>query len=806
MMADQIKKIVVLGAGVMGGGIAAHLAGCGAKVLLLDCLPNQEKDADIGNPLLWRNKFALSAIERIKFSKPSLIYSADDISNIEPGNFEDDLNKLSDADWIIEAVLERVDIKQSLYKKIIPFIKSNAIISSNTSGIAWELLTKDMPLDFCKRFIITHFFNPPRYMKLVEVVSGRYTIPDFTKTILEFCEQNLGKGVIFAKDTPNFIANRIGVMHIMDVMHLILEKEWPIEAVDTVLGTPVGRPKSAIFRTADIVGLDTLLFVADTLAKRCTNDEMIDMARIPSYLMQMIAKNWTGQKAGQGFYKKDKETNQILAINPKTLDYKPSIKFRTPSLGRAKDIRDVKERINTVVWADDHSGEIAWEAISRMLAYSARRVPEISDDIVNVDKAMRWGFNWKLGPFETWDALGVEKICERLSKQGAEIPPIVKELLSSNENSFYKQDNNKRLYFDIISKKCLIEKGRDEILSLDNFRKQNLVIAKNSGASIIYIGDGVYCCEFHTKMNSIDADVISMIDKGIDLAEKDGVGLLIANQDEHFSVGANLLLVLMAAEEKRWSELEDFIKEFQRIAQRIRFSKKPVVSAPFSMTLGGGFEICLASAKKQAAAESYMGLVETGVGLIPAGGGCKNLILQMESILKETNSNERGFWCSPDDMGPFPKVQLAFERIAMATVSASAKDAQKLGLLTPHDSITLDNEKLIYEAKQDVIDLEKTYKTPVVREDITLPGNSGKQALINAINGYMDLGKITEHDAVIGNKLAHVLTGGDIEVAHKTNEQHILDLEREVFVSLCGMEKTRERMKYMLLNGKPLRN
>ena len=811
-MPTQIRKVAVLGAGVMGAGIAAHLAGCSVKTLLLDCVPlggptpgELEKGITPEN-YNFRNKLPLLAIERIRTSKPSLIYSVKDIKNISIGNFEDDLEKIAECDLIIEAVVENPEIKQALYAKIEPFIKPPQIIATNTSGLGWATLTQGRSNNFRKRFVVTHFFNPPRYMKLVEVVTGPDTDPDVLGSIKDFCEQKLGKGMVLAKDTPDFIANRIGVMHVIDVMHLIQEKGWPIEAVDRVLGTATGRPKSGVFRTADLVGLDVLASVAETVFKKCPNDEMHTRFKLPQYLARMIAKNLIGQKAGRGFYKKDKSTGQILSIDPEKLDYRPPIYFKTPSLGQAKDITDPRKRLETVVWAEDQAGEIAWTSISRMLVYAAHRIPEISDDIINVDRAMRWGFGWALGPFETWDALGVKRICEKLTKENKKIPQLVQYLLETGKESFYELNEGKSYYFDLSSKEMKPQSGVEEFIFLNRLYQNNKVVSDNGGAALIDLGDGVFACEFKTKMNAIDADVVGMINEGLDRVEKEGVGLLLANQGENFSVGANLLLILMTAEQEKWDELDNVVKAFQAVNQRMRFSKKPVVAAPFGMTLGGGCEVCLASSRRHAAAETYIGLVEVSVGVIPAGCGCKNLLLQLDDIIRAKRRPIDKIWNSPDDGGPYPKVRWAFENIGLAKVATSAQEAFENGILAPDDKITLDKEKLIHKAKEDLIEMAKDYNPPSKREDISLPGRGGMMAIVSAIKEFRRKGLATEHDAAVGEKLAHVLTGGDMPTSFTANEDYILDLEREAFLSLCGMEKTKERMKHTLMTGKPLRN
>ncbi|MFH1874764.1 MAG: 3-hydroxyacyl-CoA dehydrogenase/enoyl-CoA hydratase family protein [Pseudomonadota bacterium] len=789
-MTYQIKKVGVLGAGIMGSSIAGLLAGCDFEVLLLDCT----------------NELTQAAAKRLQTSKPPLIYSATDLSKIKVGNYDHDIEKLTHCDWIIEAVLEKADLKQKIYQRIEPYLRADTIVSSNTSGLGWHILTKNLSDGFKQRFLITHFFNPPRYLKLVEIVAGPKTETKSIKAITELCENRLGKGVVLAKDTPNFVANRIGVTHVMDVMHLTLENKWPIEAVDKVLGPATGRPKSAIFRTADLVGLDTLTYVAENILKGCPDDEMLRRLRIPNYLLQMIAKNLLGQKTGSGFYKKDPKTKEILSMDLETLTYRAQEKFSAPSLKQAKDILDPQERIKQVVLADDEAGKIAWTTISRMLTYAANRLPEIADNIYTIDRAMRWGFNWSLGPFETWDALGVKKVCAKLEKQGTEIPELAQKILLANKDSFYTFQASKRLFFDLQTQNYLPEPDQEKITILKNLGSSEKIVAQNSSASLYDLEDGIFCCAFHAKMNAIDGDIITMINQALDLTEKQGQGLIIANQEENFSVGANLLLILMLAEQNNWEELEKVVRGFQATTQRIRFSEKPVVVVPFGLTLGGGYEICVAAPKRQAAMETYLGLVETGAGLIPAGGGCKNLLLQMEKLLRETHLPKDQLWSSPVDGGPFPKVWLAFEKIAMAKVTSSAKEAKQWGMLNQDDGLSLDQDKLIFQAKQTLLELIPNYQPPKPREDICLPGKGGKMALINFMRDFKSRDMITDHDLVVGRKLAHILTGGDQPTMHKTTENHLLDLECEAFLGLCGLEKTKERMKHLLLTGKPLRN
>ncbi|MBI2974380.1 MAG: enoyl-CoA hydratase/isomerase family protein [Deltaproteobacteria bacterium] len=568
------------------------------------------------------------------------------------------------------------------------------------------------------------------------------------KEIADFLEEGLGKGVVYAKDTPNFIANRIGVHAVVTAFHKTAENNWPIEVVDQVMGVPCARPKSAIFRTADIVGIDTLALVAKNSG-----------IKLPAFVEEMVKRGWIGDKAGQGFYKRVRpevgsQKSEILVLDPKTMEYRPQQKIKTPSLGKAREISDPAERLRTVVLADDEAGKIAQPLVNESIAYAAEVADEIAHNIDEIDKAMRWGFNWELGPFEQRKAL----------------------------------DNTLPLIPS--------HQGRGE----------KKIVKTNSGADLTDLGDGVFACEFHTKMNAIDGDVIAMLNQAIDLVEKEGAGLVIGNDGANFSVGANLMMIFIAASNGQWDEIDRMIRAFQGVGQRIRFCKKPVVAAPFGMTLGGGAEITMAANYINAAAETYMGLVEAGVGLIPAGGGCKNLLLRMEERHKQAFHPKDKIWMAPDDGGPFPKVRDVFQTIAFAKVSASAKEAVKIGYMKSSDNITLDREKLIMSAKKRVLDIAKSYQPPASREDILLPGDGGKMALVNSIRQTRLKGDISDHDALIGEKLAHVLTGGDRQALHKTNEQHILDLEREAFMSLCGMEKTIARIQHMLSKGKPLRN
>ncbi len=787
-----IKRVAVLGSGIMGRAIAGHLAGCGIPSLLLDLKTDVVKEA-LG--LLTQNK-------------PPLMYDNADVRMITPGNFDDDLAKIADCDWIVEAVVERLDIKQSLYARLEKFLKPGQIISSNTSGIDLKDLTAGRNELFRKQFLITHFFNPVRYMKLLEIVAGPETSKDSLETIVRFGEDVLGKGIVYAKDTPNFIANRIGVQGMMAAIHAVVDKGWGIEVVDQVMGTPTARPKSAMFRTADIVGLDTLAHVAENNLKGCPNDEDLALFKLPDYVQQMIAKKWLGDKTGQGFYKKVKTADggkDIQVLDPKTLEYRPQQKIKTDSLGAARNIENPGERSAAVVWADDDAGKIAWELVSANIVYAANRIPEIANDIVNIDRAMRWGFNWDIGPFEIWDALGVAKVCEKLKTEGRAIPKIVQQLLDKGLTSFYQDKAGTVSYFDQVSGGYKPVDEPRNVIILKSLVERNKTVASNDSASVIDLGDGVFNVQFHAKMNAIDDNIIAMLNRGMDEAEKNGVGVVVGNDGPNFCVGANLMLVFLECQQQNWSRIDEIAKQFQNVNQRMSYGKVPVVVAPHQMALGGGCEVILGGTHVRASAETYMGLVEVGVGLIPAGGGCKNLLLRNEAKLVAKHNPKDQIWMSPKDGGPFPKVSAAFQTIMMAQVASSAKDAKRVGYLRKSDAVSVNADQRIYLAKQDVLALAKGF-VPRVPKEIQLPGLGGKMALLNAVKGFVLQGLATEYDAVIGEKLAHILTGGDQQSIHTTTEQHVLDLEREAFLSLCGMEKTQARIQNMLMKGKPLRN
>ncbi|OGP08368.1 MAG: hypothetical protein A2048_04850 [Deltaproteobacteria bacterium GWA2_45_12] len=809
----QIKKVAVIGSGVMGAGIAAHLANAGIPSVLLDIVPKfTEEDAKAGlkeTDARFRNKLALKSIEEvIGKSKPSLIFDKKDMKLICAGNTQDDLKLLGECDWIIEVVTERLDIKQKVFETVEKNMKKGAIISSNTSGIPLKTMAEGRSPEFRKNFVITHFFNPVRYMKLVEVVSSSETDKEVLSTVVDFLENTLGKGVVTAKDTPNFVANRIGVYAWMASLHEALSRGLSVEAVDKIAGAALGRPKSAAFRTADMVGLDTLVHVAKNTYDLCLQDESREAFKIPPILNTMIEKKLFGDKTKQGFYKKTKGPDgkkEILSINLKTGEYGPQEKVRYDSLGAIKNLEDLPEKIRTMVGAADPAGEFAWKQVSDTLVYAANRIPEIADDVVNVDNAMKWGFNWDLGPFETLDVLGVKNVADRLQKEGRAVPVIIKAVLEKGNGVFYKNDKGKKFFFDQRTNSYQPVPLKSTNIVIRTLKEQGRELKSNTGASLIDIGDGVLCVEFHTKMNAIDGDIGDMLNAGIDLMEssRDYAGLVIANDGGNFSAGANLMLLWLESQQKNWDNIEKLVKGFQDVCMRLKYSSKPTVAAPFGLTLGGGCEVSMGCDAIRAHGECYIGLVEVGAGLIPGGGGNKNVLLNVEAALKAKGAKG---WAGPSDGGFFPKVQKTFETVAFAKVATSAKEAYGHNYFKRSDKISLSRDKLLYDAKQDVLEMAKTYQKTTPREDIYVGGEGAKMALLNGIEGFRAQGLISEHDGLIASKLAHVLTGGNLPNQGFVSEQYLLDVERETFLQLCGEEKSQARMQSLLMTGKPLRN
>lgn len=787
-----IKKVAVLGSGVMGSRIACHFANIGVQVLLLDIVPGDARADDKKS----RNKIVNDALDFALKSNPSPVYLKSFASRIATGNFEDDMPKIAGCDWVIEAVVERLDIKQKVFENVEKYRKVGTLITSNTSGIPIHLMAESRSDDFKQHFCGSHFFNPPRYLRLLEIIPTTDTLPEVVDFLIEYGEKFLGKTTVLAKDTPAFIGNRIGAFSIMALLHYVDKTGMTVEEADKLTGPVIGRPKSATFRTMDVVGLDTMVHVANGLSQSVPDDEAKDMFAIPQFINVMLKNNWLGSKTGQGFYKKEKVpgADQIHAIDLKTLEYKPSQKVKFPSLETTKAIDDLKERLHILIAAKDKAGDFYRATFYQLFAYSSNRIPEISDELYKIDAAINAGFGWELGPFETWDALGVEDTVKNMEAAGNKPAQWVYDMLASGVKSFYKIENGKRFYYDIFSKTYKVVPGTEGFILLDNFRASH-TIWKNSGTTITDIGDGILNLEFHTKMNTIGGEVIEGINKAITLAESDFKGLVISNEGANFSAGANVGMIFMMAVEQEFEELNMTVKAFQNTIMRIRYSSVPVVVAPHQMALGGGCEICLHADKVVAHAELYMGLVEFGVGLIPAGGGSKEFALRLSDELQAGDIELNNF-------------RDRFLTIGQAKVSTSAYEAFEFGYLKKgRDMVVVSRNRLLAEAKnQCLIMANEGYTPPVPRKDIRV---LGKQALglgYVGANAMYSGNYISEHDVKISQKLAYVLAGGDLSQPSLVSEDYLLNLEREAFVSLCTEKKTLERIQSILTGGKVLRN
>jgi len=794
----EVKKAAVLGAGTMGAQIAAHLANAGVPTLLLDIAPKADAEGRVQEP--DRNAIARGGFEAAKKAKPAAFFTAERASLVSIGNFADDLSKLKDCDLIIEAVVENLDIKRGLYEKVEQHRRPGAIVASNTSGIPLSQLAEGRSEDFRAHFLGMHFFNPPRYMHLVELIRTEWTNGEVTCSMAGFLDERLGKGVVVAKDRPNFIANRIGTYGALVTMRTMLDDGYSIEEVDKITGPAAGRPKTATFRTFDLVGLDVFAHVVKNLHENLPDDHEREIFVMPDFVTKMIERGLLGNKTKAGFYQRrkgDGDKREIWTLDTATLDYRASQKVKLPSLDMAKNIEDTRERLRTLTWAKDRVGQFLWKTISKTLTYTADRIPEIADTVVEVDRAMRWGFNWELGPFEVWDAMGVEKSVARLKEDGRAVPANVQQMLDIGAKTFYKQENGQRFYFDFASSQYVPLADPSGTIILKSLKDRAGVIKKNPGASMIDLGDGVACVEFHSKMNSIGGDTLEMLRFAIAETEKNFIGLVIGNQGVNFSVGANLMLMLMEAQDENWEELEMIGRYFQSSVMSLRYSPKPVVVAPFQMVFGGGCEMVLHADAVRAAAETYIGLVEVGVGIIPAGCGTKEMLVRtLDSIPSDMK-----------DADPFPFVKRAFETIALAKVATSAEEARDLGFLRDQDSISMNSDRLIADAKRQVLALAATgYVQPQQRTDILALGAPALATLKLGVHLMKRAGYISDHDALIGEKLARILTGGDLNHATRVSEQYLLDLEREAFLSLIGTRKTQDRIAHMLKTGKPLRN
>ncbi|MDP9147396.1 MAG: 3-hydroxyacyl-CoA dehydrogenase NAD-binding domain-containing protein [Acidobacteriota bacterium] len=806
-MNRRIEKAVVLGAGTMGARIAAHFANAGLPVLLLDIVPpGAATDAKSE-----RNKIVRAGLEAAKKSKPAAFFTAALAEKISIGNFEDDLERIKDADWIIEVVAENLEIKKNLLARVGRFRKPGAIVTTNTSGLPVHLIAEGMSEEFQQHWAGTHFFNPPRYLKLVELIPGPKTSSEVIEALTDCCDRRLGKGVVLAKDTPNFIANRIGTFSMLNALRLMSALGMTVEEVDACTGPAVGWPKSATFRTADIVGLDVLMHVVKNIYDSATADESRETYKVPPLLEEMTRRGWLGDKTGQGFYKKlrGEGEKEILTLDVNTMEYRARQKARFASLEMGKTIEDTRERLRALIapvlegQKGDKAQQFLWGTLSEMCLYAARRVPEIADHIADVDRAMRWGFAWELGPFEIMDALGVQAFAAQVQKEGRTIPRVIEKLLASGRKSFYTWDHGVTSVFDVTSggvEKVAEPRG---IVILKSLKDAGKELERNSGASLIDLGDGVMCCEFHSKMNAIGADLIAMVHKGLKRLETDFEAMIIANQAVNFSVGANLMLVLMSAQEQEWDELHMAVKQFQNANLAIKYAPKPVVVAPQGLALGGGCEVSLHGAKIQAASEAYLGLVETGVGLIPGGGGTKEMMIR---------ANERA--SGGEDLDLFHAMKPVFETIAMAKVGTSAEECRDLGFLRREDGVSMNRDRLVGDAKEVALALVRggyTAKAANWRDgaqstQIKVLGEQFSSGAKLAIHMLQRGGYVTDYDAHVGRKLGNILAGGTLTSPQLVSEQYVLDLEREAFVSLCGEKKTQERIAHTLKTGKPLRN
>lgn len=775
----------------MGASIAAHLANAGMEVLLLD-LPAKEA-GDAGS----KNERAAKALERLAKMKPSPLFAPDLLERIEPGNFEDDMPRLNEADWIIEAVVENLEAKSRLLEQVERHWRPGTIVSTNTSGLSVNRMIDGRSEAFQRHFLGTHFFNPPRYMKLLELIPASAADPELVNFLIDFCENKLGKGVVIAKDTPNFIANRIGTYSLLVVFHEMNALGLSVSEVDELTGALIGRPKSATFRTLDLVGLDTFLHVAENVRAQTKHEEERSMFTVPDVMKELVALGRLGEKSGKGFYEarvKPTGEKEILQLDLKSMQYVARNRSVSPAAAQAKNMKSLKERLRFLVQAQDEGGRLIWNVIKKTCVYAASKIPEIADDCLTVDRAMRWGFNWELGPFELWDALGVEKTAARMEAEGEAVPDWVKQMLAKGQRSFYVKQEEKRFYV-LPAGRLQEEKQPSQHISLRQLKEQGKIIRSNSGANLIDLGDDVACLEFVSPNNAIGPDILQMTLASLEEVRRNYRGLVIGNEGRHFCVGANLMMLLMEAQDENWPAIDQIIQQFQQTAMAVKYFEKPVVSAPFGMTLGGGVELAIPAAKVQASAETYMGLVEAGVGLIPAGGGTKELLMRC-TIPADFDGK----------VDLQPHVNRALETIGMAKVSGSAREAVQLGFLRENDGVTMNKDRLLWEAKQSVIGMSIAGYSPPEPKKVRVVGEPGLAAMKMGIYQLRCSGRISDHDALIAQKLAHVLAGGTVPANAMVTEQDLLDLEREAFLSLCGEPKSQARMQHMLLKGKPLRN
>jgi len=798
-MKRSIKKVAVLGSGVMGSRIACHFANIGVEVLLLDIVPREPNDAEKAKGLTTehpavRNRIVNDALAFAIKSNPNPLYKKSFANRITTGNFDDDMAKIAEFDWVIEVVVERLDIKQQVFAKVEKYRKPGTLITSNTSGIPIHMMLEGRSEDFQKHFAGTHFFNPPRYLKLLEIIPTPKTDQAVVDFLMDYGDRFLGKTTVLCKDTPAFIANRVGVYSIQALFHLVEEMDLTVTEVDKMTGPILGRAKSATFRTCDVVGLDTLVLVAGGLKQNCPNDEANHLFDVPGYITKMVENKWIGSKAGQGFYKK--EGKNILELNLKTLEYQEAPKVDFPTLKAAKAEDNLRKRMKILAGGTDKAGEFYRKAFYGLFQYAANRIPEISDDLYKIDDAIGAGFGWQLGPFATWDALGVAETVKLMEAAGKKPAQWVYDMLAKGCDTFYKAKDGKQLYYDIPSGDYKVVPGTEDLIILDNLRENN-VVWSNAGATIFDLGDGVLNLEFHTKMNTIGSEILQGINKVIDIAEGDAKwkGVVIANNGENFSAGANLGMIFMLAAQQEVEELDMAVKAFQDTVMRIRYSSIPVVAAPHGMALGGGCEICLHADKVIAAAETYIGLVEFGAGVIPAGAGSKEMALRASDDFQKENLE-------------LPALRERFLTVGMAKVATSAEEAFEFGILRKGiDEVSVSAERRIGRAKRAVIELyEQGYSKPVERKDIKVLGKKGLGIFVAGARSMESAKYISEHDRIISEEFGYVLAGGDLSQATEVSERYLLGLERKAFLKLAMTRKSMERMQSLVTSGRPLRN
>lgn len=797
----MFNKVCVIGAGVMGQGIAAHVANARIPVLLLDIVPptitDEDKQAGLEpHSKAFRNKFSKGGLDKALANKPALFFSKKDASLVEVGNLEDDLGRVAECDLVVEVVLEKMDVKQQLFERLEKVVKPGTIVTSNTSGLSIDGMTQGRSEAFKKSFAVTHFFNPVRYLPLLEIVAGKQTDAAVVEKLTAFGERTLGKGVVRGKDTPNFVANRIGVFGIMETIRVMVEDQYTLEEVDAVFGPAIGRAKSAVFGTADVVGLDTFIHVAQNCWDNLKHDERHAVFEAPAFMRKMVDNKWLGRKTKAGFYKKEGE--EILTLDWQKLEYRKKQKVRYESLGAVRNLETTADKLRVLFAADDRAAALFWKVTAATLVYAARRLGEIADDVPSIDNAMKWGFMHEMGPFESWDAIGVAVGVERMKKDGIAVPEWVGKMLAAGRASFYSVDDKgrKSVWDPGASKAVLVDEG-PRAMSFALLKADKTRVVKDAfGTSLVDLGDGVLACEFHTKMNAVDDEIINGLNDALDLCEAGRFqALVLANDAPRFSVGANLLLMMLAAREQQWGTIEAMVKAFQQVNVRLRYSSVPTVAAPFDLTLGGGAEMPLWCNRLRAHAELYMGLVEVGVGLLPGGGGTVELLGRaLEGAVDDAN---------------FPTEQMirrALETIAMAKVATSAEEARELMFLKEADGVTLNRRHLLAAAKAEALGMAQAGFTPPRRRTFRLPGRSAYATFDMALSTMRDGHFISDHDLKVAKKVAWVMAGGDTTPRVKLSEQHLLDLEREAFLSLIAEEKTQERMAYMLENNKPLRN